>query len=275
MANKRMFNRSITESDAFLDMPTSTQALYFHLNLNADDEGFVNAPNKVARNCGAAKDDLNLLLLKNFIIAFDNGIIVIKHWRLHNWIRGDRVKATTYTDQREELEIDKNGSYTIGKKLKEIEAAYNCQTNVRQMSDNSPPNGSIDKSSIDKNRLDKNRVVVEEIEDTTAAAARETLKEIIKVYEEEIGLITPTIAEEIEAFLEELPADMITRAIKEASMHNVKAWKYIASILNRCVNQGIKNEAEFDKKKTKTKSKPSIKKTTPARPNKYEGIYQN
>ena len=124
MANKRMFTKEVTESDAFLDMPSSSQALYFHLNLNADDEGFVNAPNKIVRNCGATKDDLNILLLKNFVLPFESGVIVIKHWKLHNWIRASRLKKTAYTEEKNSLKINENGSYSLIEK-----------DDVRQMSD--------------------------------------------------------------------------------------------------------------------------------------------
>jgi hypothetical protein len=84
-----MFTTKIIDSDAFLEMPPSAQALYFHLNMRADDDGFVNNPRKITRYVGAAEDDLKLLILKRFIIAFDSGVIVIKHWRMHNTLRMD------------------------------------------------------------------------------------------------------------------------------------------------------------------------------------------
>ena len=79
MAERRMFAKTITESDAFLDMPLSTQALYFHLGMNADDDGFVNSPKRIQRLAGASEDDLRLLIAKRFVLAFESGIIVIKH----------------------------------------------------------------------------------------------------------------------------------------------------------------------------------------------------
>lgn len=94
MAEKRMFTKKITESDAFLDMPLSTQALYFHLNMAADDEGFVNNSKKIQRMIGASDDDLKLLIAKNFIIPFETGVIVIKHWKMHNYIQSDRFHHT-------------------------------------------------------------------------------------------------------------------------------------------------------------------------------------
>lgn len=108
-----MFAKTIVLSDAFLDMPLSTRCLYFTLGMVADDDGFVNSPKSIMRQCGASQDDLNLLLAKKFIIGFDNGIIVIKHWRLHNYIQKDRYIPTKYSEQKEMLSIDSNNSYTL------------------------------------------------------------------------------------------------------------------------------------------------------------------
>ena len=94
MAERRMFAKTIIDSDAFLDMPLSTQALYFHLSMRADDDGFINNPRKIQRMIGASGDDLKLLLAKSFLIPFDSGIVVIKHWRIHNYIQKDRYKGT-------------------------------------------------------------------------------------------------------------------------------------------------------------------------------------
>lgn len=102
----------IVDSDAFLDMPLSSQALYFHLNMRADDDGFVNNPKRIQRTIGASEDDMKLLIAKRFIICFENGVVVIKHWRMHNLLRKDRYTATQYVEQRETLELKKNGSYT-------------------------------------------------------------------------------------------------------------------------------------------------------------------
>lgn len=112
MADKRMFTMKIVDSDAFLDMPLSTQCLYFHLNMRADDDGFVNNPKKVCRYVGAAEDDLKLLIAKRFILTFDNGLIVIKHWKMHNTIRKDRYNKTQYKEEFDSLYIKENGSYT-------------------------------------------------------------------------------------------------------------------------------------------------------------------
>lgn len=112
MAERRMFAKTIIDSDAFLDMPLSTQALYFHLSMRADDEGFVNNPKKIARMIGADDDSLKLLVMKKFIIPFESGVVVIKHWRMHNYIQNDRFKPTAYQDERSLLTVKENGAYT-------------------------------------------------------------------------------------------------------------------------------------------------------------------
>lgn len=112
MAERRMFTQKIVDSDAFLDMPLTTQALYFHLNMRADDDGFVNNPKKIQRMIGASEDDLKLLVAKRFILAFENGVIVIKHWRMHNLLRKDRYNPTQYQDQMASIELKDNGAYT-------------------------------------------------------------------------------------------------------------------------------------------------------------------
>lgn len=112
MAERRMFTKQIIDSDAFLDMPLSAQALYFHLNMRADDDGFVNNPRRIQREIGVSEDDFRILLTKHFIIAFDNGVIVIKHWRMHNYLRKDRYHPTQYKEQFDTLYIKENGAYT-------------------------------------------------------------------------------------------------------------------------------------------------------------------
>ncbi len=112
MAERRMFSKTIIDSDAFLSMPMSTQSLYFHLAMRADDDGFVNNPRKIARMVGAAEDDMRILAGKRYILAFESGVIVIKHWRLHNYIRKDRYKETLYLNEKAGLFIKDNGAYT-------------------------------------------------------------------------------------------------------------------------------------------------------------------
>lgn len=112
MAEKRMFTQKIVESDDFLDMPFSARCLYFHLNMNADDDGFLNSSGKIIRIAGATNKDLQILIDKRFVLDFGNGVIVIKHWRMHNTLKKDRYKPTQYQKQFSMLSIKENGSYT-------------------------------------------------------------------------------------------------------------------------------------------------------------------
>lgn len=120
MAERRMFAKTIIDSDAFLDMPLSTQSLYFHLSMRADDDGFINNPKKVQRMVGASDDDLKLLIAKRFIIPFESGIVVIKHWKIHNYIQKDRYKPTIYQEEKSLLAVKDNKAYTEGEQLVSI-----------------------------------------------------------------------------------------------------------------------------------------------------------
>lgn len=150
MAERRMFAKTIIDSDAFLDMPLSTQALYFHLSMRADDDGFINNPRKIQRMIGASGDDLKLLLAKSFLIPFESGIVVIKHWRIHNYIQNDRYKETMYLEEKEQLGIKENKEYTLDKNEVDtqcIHDGYSLETQVRLGKD------SIGKDSIGKSNI--------------------------------------------------------------------------------------------------------------------------
>lgn len=109
-----MFAKTIVLSDAFLDMPLSARCLYFTLGMFADDDGFVNSPKGIMRQCGASEDDIKILMSKKFLLAFESGVIVIKHWRINNYLRNDRYQETKYLEEKSELSYDENGAYTFG-----------------------------------------------------------------------------------------------------------------------------------------------------------------
>ncbi len=141
MAERRMFAKTIIDSDAFLDMPHSSQLLYFHLSMRADDDGFINNPKKIQRMVGCGDDDLKILIAKNFIIPFESGVVVIKHWKIHNYIRNDRYKETVYQEEKLQLETKENNAYTMRETLG-IPNGYQMDTQVRLGKD------SIDKDNI-------------------------------------------------------------------------------------------------------------------------------
>ena len=132
MAQKRMFNKVITNDDNFLEMPCSSQVLYFHLSMNADDDGFVNNWKSIMRITGTKEDDLKVLIAKQYIIPFDSGVIVIRHWRLNNYLQKDRIIPTQYQEELKQLQLNNNN-------------VYNMYTKCIH---------SIDKNSIDKNSID-------------------------------------------------------------------------------------------------------------------------
>lgn len=154
MAECRMFSKSIVMSDAFLDMPLSARCLYFTLGMLADDDGFVGSPKAVMRQCGASIDDMKVLLSKRYVLDFDSGVIVIKHWRINNHLRKDRHKGTTYIEEMRTLTVDGKGAYT------EIDKG-NCQPLANQVTTTCQPSDNqvreVGIPSIDKVRLVKNK----------------------------------------------------------------------------------------------------------------------
>lgn len=134
MASRRMFAKTIIDSDAFLEMPATTQLLYFHLSMRADDDGFVNKPKAIMRTTGTKDDDISLLIAKKFIIPFESGVIVIKHWKIHNYIQKDRYTETKYKNEKAMLSLDENKSYTLTNTIENTECiqnGYEVDTQVR------------------------------------------------------------------------------------------------------------------------------------------------
>ena len=137
MANKtkRMFNSTITKQDEFLDMPLSAQALYFHINMEADDEGFVSNVKSLLRQVRGSEDDLKILVAKRYLLTFESGVVVVKHWLIHNTIRQDRIQQTTYQEEKALLTVKENGIYSD-----KTVSVLNDKLDVGHMSDTCPPN---------------------------------------------------------------------------------------------------------------------------------------
>lgn len=159
MAERRMFAKTIIDSDAFIDMPLSTQALYFHLSMRADDDGFINNARKIQRMIGASDDDMKVLWMKRFIIPFDSGVVVIKHWKIHNYIRNDRYKPTVYAEEKAMLTSKENGAYTEADTIgipSDNQAVYQMDTQVR-----------VGKDSLVKDSLGQGSVVEDKADTST------------------------------------------------------------------------------------------------------------
>jgi uncharacterized phage protein (TIGR02220 family) len=144
MAERRMMSKSIIKSDTFLDMPATTQNLYFHMLLDADDDGFINAPKSIMRMIGAKDDDMKVLAAKQFVIPFESGVVVIKDWKIHNYIQNDRYKPSTLPE-RDLLNIQKDKTYTL-------------KSDVSRMDTECIQTVSIGKDRLGKDRLGKDRL---------------------------------------------------------------------------------------------------------------------
>lgn len=146
MANKRMFTMKICDSDAFLDMPLSTQCLYFHLNMRADDDGFIGNTKRIIRLINASEDDLKILIAKRFVLVFDDGVIVIKHWRMHNTLSSQRYHETQYLDEKSSLLLKKNGSYsfTEGRAIDDTKTIEMFKNSDRRTSGEQAENADLD-----------------------------------------------------------------------------------------------------------------------------------
>ncbi len=147
LGNHRMFTNTIVDSDKFLEMPLSTQALYFHLGMRADDEGFIGSPKKIIRAVNCTEDDLKLLIAKGFVICFESGIIVITHWNLHNTIRKDRKKDTFFQTEKALLSLNESNIYSIDNQMTTI-----CQPSGNQMT----AQGKLSKDKLSKDNISDN-----------------------------------------------------------------------------------------------------------------------
>lgn len=236
MAQKRMFSNLVIGSDDFLEMPDSSQNLYFHLSMQADDDGFVGNWKTIMRMTGKKEDDLKILILKKFVLPFDTGVLVIRHWRLNNYIRNDRYKETVYKSEKTLLSTDTSG-------------VYNMDTNGIPLVD--IDKNRLDKISIDKssncccsNNINNNKASESCVDSLLKAPVNDScvddLQKLIEFYNNNINLATPYVLEILESYLQEMPADLILYAMQKAVEANIKNIKYIKGTLNNWSKKGIK-----------------------------------
>ncbi|HEO2540731.1 TPA: DnaD domain-containing protein [Streptococcus agalactiae] len=224
MAQKRMFSNIITDTDRFLDMPASSQNLYFHLNMHADDDGFVDSPKRIMRNVGAGNDDMNVLLSKKFVLNFDSGLILIKDWKIHNVIRKDMYKPTVYTEEKSQIIVDDTKSY--------------------QFRNEYVPQNRLDKNRLDKNRLDKNRL------------DKEREETIFHFVENEFGrLLSPMEIETIGIMIKENNPDLVKEAIKRTKLQGKTNLNYASGILRNWRDDNITTIEQIETKEKSRKSK--------------------
>ena len=178
MAERRMFAKTIIDSDVFLDMPHSTQLLYFHLSMRSDDDGFINNPKNIMRMIGCKDDDLKLLLAKKFLIYFDSGVVVIKHWKIHNYIQKDRYRETKYKEEKDMLELDENNAYTM-----KNEQNPTCIQNVYMLDTQDRDRIEIELGNINKKKKKENQTELDKVldEKVTDEDLKSALRDFIKM----------------------------------------------------------------------------------------------
>lgn len=223
MAEKRMFAKTIIDSDAFLDMSLSTQALYFHLSMRADDDGFINNPRKIQRMIGAGDDELKMLIAKKFIIPFESGVCVIKHWRIHNYIQKDRYKETVYKDEKAHLMLKENKSYKYVD-TPCIQSVSKVETQIR-----------LDKTREDKNRLEENRLEIEENKDVC--------RQLSSAWTNNgYGTLNKTLLDKLLADVEIYSLEWLIKAIEIGNQRGKRTYSYLKGILENWKTEGMKNE---------------------------------
>jgi DnaD/phage-associated family protein len=233
MAEKRMFAKTIIDSDAFLDMSLSTQALYFHLSMRADDDGFVNNPKKIQRMIGAGDDELKMLIAKKFIIPFESGVCVIKHWRIHNYIQNDRYKETVYKDEKSHLILKENKAYKYVN-TPCIQSVSKPETQIR-----------LDKTREDKNRLEENRL----------DENREICMQLSSSWTNNgYGTLNKTLLDKLLADVEIYSLEWVIKAIEIGNQRGKRTYSYLKGILENWKTEGFK---EGNDGSTRQDTKPS------------------
>lgn len=237
MAQKRMFNNSVVGSDDFLEMPDSSQNLYFHLSMQADDDGFVDNWKSIMRMTGKKEDDLKILITKSFVIPFETGVLVIKHWRLNNYIQKDRYKETIYKEEKSMLSTDKSNVYNL-----DTECIH-----------------SIDKSSIDKISIDKSSS--SSVSKNLYNPKAEKLQNVII---ETLGTTNINNIKECIDYLDKLPFELIEYALRKTARIERPSWQYTIPILESYIDKGFKTleEVKADDLKHKSKNKQEEKEET-------------
>lgn len=251
MANRRMFALGVIDGDDFLSMPLSTQALYFHLSMRADDDGFVNNPRKIVRMAGCNEDEMRLLIAKDFVIPFESGVCVIKHWKIHNYLRADRYKETRYSDEKAALLVKKSGEYE--------RAASGVPGGIPALQDgiptvNQPAYQRSTQVSKGKARIDQ--VSQEPDEDEQASC--------IRYYQDNGITLSFRHYDEIGDFLIDGVSGELIRYAADVSIENAaKSWKYAKTIITKWRDNGVNTvdaarieQAAFKAKKNAPTSQP-------------------
>ena len=230
MANKRMFSIDVTETDTFLEMPLTAQALYFHLAMRGDDDGFVSNPRSIMRVTGCSENDLKTLAESGYIITFRSGVIVISDWKFNNYLRGDRYKPTTFQNELSMLTETANKRYVLesGNQVPTVGIPTGDQVTTQY-------------------RIEENRAVVDRV--ATAAAesrADSDLAEIVQHFERVIGIFPRSALDKLQRYRDSIPSEVICEAFDEAAESGHRSWKYANGILKSWQADGVRTLGDVE-----------------------------
>ena len=257
MAERRMFAKTIIDSDVFTDMPISARLLYYDLAMRADDDGFVNSPKKIMRFVGASMDDMNVLIAKQFIIPFESGVVVIKHWKIHNYIQKDRYKATSYQAEKESLTL-KNGTYYTD----DLPDVSNLDTECIQ------DVYSLDtQDRLGKDRLGKDNIPIEE--ECVNEYVSEKLSSMSKLYQKNIGMANGIVGEWLIDISNQIDVDLFKKALEICTEKGKLNFGYLKGIIKNWLDINITSleqlqAYELQNNKTSNNSITSKQKNIPA-----------
>ena len=229
MANKRMFSIDVTETDTFLEMPLTAQALYFHLAMRGDDDGFVSNPRSIMRVTGCSENDLKTLAESGYIITFRSGVIVISDWKVNNYLRGDRYKPTTFQNELSMLTETANKRYVL--------------ESDSQRSTVGIPNSNQMETQYS---IEKNRVVVDTATTATGSRTDSDLAKIVQHFQEVIGVFPRSALNKLQCWREVYPAEIIHAAIDEAAESNVRRWRYVDGVLKGWQADGVRTLGDVE-----------------------------
>ena len=229
MANKRMFSIDVTETDTFLEMPLTAQALYFHLAMRGDDDGFVSNPRSIMRVTGCNENDLKALVESGYIITFRSGVIVISDWKVNNYLRGDRYKPTTFQNELSMLTETANKRYILG--------------SDGQRSTVGIPNGNQLSTQYS---IGENRAVVDAATTATAPRTDSDLAQIVQHFQAEIGEFPRSALDKLQRYREAFSTELICKAIDEAAENGVRKWRYVDGILKGWQADGVRTLGDVE-----------------------------
>ena len=240
MANKRMFSVDVTETDSFLDMPLTAQALYFHLGMRGDDDGFVSNPRSVMRVAGCNEADLKTLEESGYIITFRSGVIVISDWKVNNNLRNDRYKPTTFQDERSKLSETANKRYIL-------RTGNQVDTNGIPLCNQVTPQPNVTQRNLAQRSSSDNGA--------TAAAPRTDsgLAEIVQHFERVIGIFPRSALDKLQRYRDSIPAEVICEAFDEAAESGHRSWKYANGILKSWQADGVRTLGDVEARRAARK----------------------